>query len=207
VPTREHLGEERHRDGRFSFRARPVAVWSLAFSFACLATLAVVVGTGDEDPLASIALALAIFAFALQIVFFVVQLRVASDQDRRSADLYRETSAVLTKIDARSVATVEVIRDQFGFVLRHALGAPLDGSVSAGAGETDDAGLDEDPDSADEQDLPITLTWGGRGSSEADFSPDGRTIAYTGVAVQRREWADAALHDARRRQRQAQAHG
>src|SRR4051794_34366601 len=97
---KEHQEEDR-RQGRFSFRARPVAVWSLAFSFSCLAALAVVVGTSGKDALSSIALALAIFAFALQVVFFVVQIRVASDQDRRNSEIYGETLAVLTKIDER----------------------------------------------------------------------------------------------------------
>jgi hypothetical protein len=129
--------------GRFSFAARPVAIWSVALSFACLAALAVVVGTTGKDALSSTALALAIFAFALQIVFFVVQLRVASDQDRRNVDLFRETSAVLTKIDERSAATVEVIREQFGFVLRHALGSPLDNGPIDDEGTSDGASLDD----------------------------------------------------------------
>jgi hypothetical protein len=113
-----------------------------------------VVGTGDEDPLASIALALAIFAFALQIVFFIVQLRIASDQDRRSAELFRDTSAVLTKIDERSSATVEVIREQFGFVLSHALGVPLD--ADTGSDETEPDSVIAEETNAETSDEPIT---------------------------------------------------
>jgi hypothetical protein len=102
--------------------------------------LAIVLADGDDDLLATVALALAIFAFTLQVAFFVVQLNVAREQDRRSADLYRDTSSVLTKIDERSAATVAVIREQFDFVLRHALGQ----APPAAATATSSLPVDED---------------------------------------------------------------
>ena len=124
VPPPEQADARARNDSLFSVRARAVAGWSLAFAFACAVTLVIVLSTGNDDLLATVALALAIMAFALQIAFFMVQLRVAGEQDRRSQDLYRDTSGVLTKIDERSAATVAVIREQFDFVLRHALGQP-----------------------------------------------------------------------------------
>jgi hypothetical protein len=87
----------------------------------------------------------------LQIGFFIVQMRVAAEQDRRSAELYRDTNAVLTKIDERSSATVAVIREQFDFVLRHALGQGPSKAVAELVAPGGDGATGSDDEPGDEE--------------------------------------------------------
>ncbi|HEX6390387.1 MAG TPA: hypothetical protein VFZ89_13085 [Solirubrobacteraceae bacterium] len=107
--------------GRFLLRERSVAYWTMGIAAVAIAGLVVSVSTRHAQKLETVALILAVVAFCLQIGFFVVQLWVAREQDRRSNELYAETAAVLTQIDARSAETVAVIKEQFRFVLEHAL--------------------------------------------------------------------------------------
>ncbi len=128
--------EESRNEGPFTVGARAVAYWFIGLSFAAVAGLVVSLVTDDGSDLATVALILAIVAFGLQIVFFVGQLWVAGEQDRRSGQLYSETASLLAQIDASTTQTVEIIKEQFRFVLEHALAvrATTDPSVGKPSG-------------------------------------------------------------------------
>src|SRR4051794_31499206 len=74
-------------------------------------------GGAKPDGLTTLALVLAIISFFIQIAFFVIQTRSASQDLARNHQLASETSAVLTKIEAESVATQEVLFSQFNRLL------------------------------------------------------------------------------------------
>jgi hypothetical protein len=107
---------------RISFTDRSAAKWATGIAVMALIGLAISLVEGKGTDLTHIALALAIIAFTLQIGFFAMQLWVASEQDHRSGDLFRQTRTVLTQIETSTEDTVKVIQDQFRFVLEHALG-------------------------------------------------------------------------------------
>jgi hypothetical protein len=112
------------RTGRFSLGERAAAFWALAIAVAAIAGLVIsLVSHKSDSRLATIALILASVAFFLQIAFFLVQLWAAREQDRRSSETFRQTEMVLTRIEARSEQTVDVINQQFRFVLEQAFAA------------------------------------------------------------------------------------
>lgn len=133
---------------RISFTDRTAAKWALGIAAAALIGLVVSLIGGEGTDLTHVALALAIIAFTLQIGFFAMQLWVASEQDRRSGDLFRQTRTVLTQIETSTEDTVKIIQDQFRFVLEHALGerrltvTSLLPPEEADASQTDKASVD-----------------------------------------------------------------
>jgi hypothetical protein len=76
------------------------------------------------DGLTTLALVLAVISFFIQIAVFVLQTRTASEQVAQSHQLASETSAVLTKIEATSQATQEVLFSQFDRLLDYVVAAP-----------------------------------------------------------------------------------
>jgi hypothetical protein len=142
---------ERDRSS-FSFSARAAAWWALGFATAAISGLVISLVTDDGDDLATVALVLAIVAFGLQIVFFALQLWVAAEQNRRGQELSSASGAVLTKMEARSEATVEVIKEQFAFVLRHALGDDSRGNLLSVNADTATEAVDEGGVHVDEPD-------------------------------------------------------
>jgi hypothetical protein len=84
-------------------------------------------------------------------VFFMAQLWVASEQNRRSQALANETTQVLGRIDEKLTGTVDVIKQQFGFVLRHALqSVPADALPPDDADSHSEDGPDDDERSSPE---------------------------------------------------------
>jgi hypothetical protein len=154
--------------GRFSISERAAAFCALALAGAAVVGLVIALISGKAgNRLATIALILAAVAFLLQIAFFVFQIWLAQEQDRRTRATYRETAELLTRIETTSSDTVDVIKDQFRFVLEHAL-APQSSSGLAAVEADDDIEDDlEDDDeiAADGGDTPVR--------DEAGVSADG----------------------------------
>jgi hypothetical protein len=149
--------------GRFSISERAAAFWALALAGAAVVGLVIALVSGKaSDRLATIALILASVAFLLQIAFFVFQIWLAQEQDRRTNATYRETAELLTRIETTSSDTVDVIKDQFRFVLEHALGSQSSTGLVVAAEDDDlESDLEEEEDDA------------GDGSEEAAVSSDG----------------------------------
>lgn len=104
--------------GVFKLPARAVGVASAIVALACLATLAVVASIEDADGLSTVALALAILAFAIQIVVYIAQGNAAAQQMIRSEQLNSETQALLADVRSTATATHAMVGEQFRELLR-----------------------------------------------------------------------------------------
>jgi hypothetical protein len=116
---------------------RLVAIAAVIFGMACLTSLAVVAAVGDDPALATIALALAVLAFGVQLLVYVAEAQSTTQQMLRSEQLNTQTSSLLTEMQTSARSTEAMVRDQFSQLLR----AFLDAAQNAGGG-----GKDFDPD-------------------------------------------------------------
>lgn len=117
-----------HRDEYFSVSPRSVAWVSAVFAIACLTTLAIVTSLAGSDALSTVALALAIIAFSIQIMVFIAQEKSASEQAKQSERLNAETRSLLTDIRATANSTAAMVGDQYRRVLEAALGGVAEAS-------------------------------------------------------------------------------
>ncbi len=106
-------------DGRANFvlPARGVAVAAFILAVACLGTLAIVADQNNADALSTIALALAVLAFSVQIIVYVAQAATSHQQMLRSEQLNTETSSLLVDVRGSADATQLLVREQFSNVL------------------------------------------------------------------------------------------
>jgi hypothetical protein len=82
-----------------------VGAASLILAVTSLAALAVVAAVRGADALSTVALSLAILAFVIQIVVFIVQTAASHDQSVRSEQIYAETLRLLATIEAKAAGT------------------------------------------------------------------------------------------------------
>ncbi len=80
------------RRHRFSVSERAAAYWGWAVALVAVIGLVISLTSSHSDKLASIALILASVAFVLQIGFFLIQLWMSTEQDRRTQQTYHETA-------------------------------------------------------------------------------------------------------------------
>jgi hypothetical protein len=95
--------------------ARTVASVASLAALGLLATLAIVVGVKSVDILATVALALAILAFVVQLIVYVVQTTSSERQLADARTLHSEMMTVLTQLQERSIGTqqsIDLIREQ-----------------------------------------------------------------------------------------------
>ncbi len=102
---------------------------------ASVASLVVVTSVKDVDTLSTVALALAILAFAAQLVISVAERQASSQQLLQSERVNTETQALLADVRASTQGLHSTLSDQFDTVLRAALRpaieeATQDGDVS-----------------------------------------------------------------------------
>jgi hypothetical protein len=88
---------------RLSFRT--LAVGSLLLGIGSLTTLIIVVSVEGKDALSTVALALAILAFVIQIVVYIVQAADTSSQSRRAQELHAELLSILSELRERTSGT------------------------------------------------------------------------------------------------------
>jgi hypothetical protein len=119
---------------RIAFASGLVAVASLA-------TLVVVTAVRESDVLSTVALALAILAFAAQLAIAIVQSQAAIEQRGRLEEINGDTRALLADISATTGGVLNTLQSQFERVLRHALGEAIpeavDESVEGDGGKLD----------------------------------------------------------------------
>ena len=120
---------------RIAFASGLVAVASLA-------TLVVVTAVRESDVLSTVALALAILAFAAQLAIAIVQSQAAVEQRGRLEEINGDTRALLADIRATTGGVLNTVQSQFERVLRHALGEAIPEAV----GESVEGGGKFDPE-------------------------------------------------------------
>jgi hypothetical protein len=98
---------------------------------AALGTAAVVAGTKNADTLSTIALALAILAFAAQLILALAQGMSGAQQVAQVERVNADTQAALSALRAASDALLSTQRDQFGEVLRAAIARAVPEAVDS----------------------------------------------------------------------------
>jgi len=112
-----------------------------------LGTLGVVVGINDVDTLSTIALALAVLAFAAQLIVSLAQGMAAAQQVAQVERVNADTQAALAALRATSDALLATQREHFGELLRAALSKAVPEAVEetlAAEGSSPGDGLNED---------------------------------------------------------------
>jgi hypothetical protein len=102
---------------------RTVSFCSTFVAIAAVAALAIVAYEHGADGLSTIALALAILAFVVQLMVFIAQEGLATRQAQRGEEIYTRTSGILERIEERSSGTQRLVEEQRGFILKAAQGA------------------------------------------------------------------------------------
>ena len=115
---------------------RQVAFACLVIAASSVGALVVVASLKKADPLSTVALALAVLAFAAQLVIAIAQGNSANQQLLQSERVNTQTQSLLSEIRSGSNELTLTVRQQFDFVLRHALGAAVPRAVRE-AGLTD----------------------------------------------------------------------
>lgn len=88
---------------------RATAIVGGVFGFSCLGVLVVVTAIEQKSALATVALALAILAFTVQLIVFVAQQSFASEQGRRNEELYGSMQGVLAEIREKASGIQEAV--------------------------------------------------------------------------------------------------
>lgn len=102
---------------RVSFSPWTVLIAAVVTAVGALVALAIVASAHDADGLATIALALAIISFAVQLLVFVAQARATTEQRIRAEQLNRETSSLLVEVNTAAKSTQTLIGNQFNELL------------------------------------------------------------------------------------------
>jgi hypothetical protein len=87
-----------------------------------LAATAVVATVNHADTLSTVALALAVIAFLVQIVVYVAQAGAAEAQRVHAEQLNAQTSTLLAEVKVTAASTQQLVQDQFRELLRAFLG-------------------------------------------------------------------------------------
>lgn len=165
----------------FTVKAKSVAVVSALVAMGSLAALSIVVSVKDVDILSTVALALAILAFVVQIIVYVVQSASASQQLADARYLHGEMMSVLAELQTRSAGTqrsIESLQDQMINDLRRKAAGPdaepLDAhAVTAVAVEAARSRLS----GADNADIAIARSQLDEATTEYPGGPDAETAA------------------------------
>ena len=114
---------------------RSAALGCLIVAAASIGALVVVASVKKADVLATVALALAVLAFVAQLVIAIAQGQAANQQLLQSERVNTETQSLLSEIRSGNNELTLTVRQQFDFVLRHALGSAVPHAVKkAGLG-------------------------------------------------------------------------
>lgn len=105
---------------------RTLGLASFVVAVVAMITATVVVGLKGADALASIALALSILSFVVQIILFVLQANTSNQQLFQSQALNSETQKLLEEVRVRATSTQDLLSGQFNTLLEHALGIAAD---------------------------------------------------------------------------------
>lgn len=95
-----------------------LAITSITMMLVALGTLVLVATMKDVDALSTIALALAVLSFVIQIGLFVADAWQRSQTETRASQVNIETKSLLSEMKETSRATNELVNRQFDTVLR-----------------------------------------------------------------------------------------
>lgn len=129
------LGETGKR-GRstFSVPMSTLAIGGILISITCLASLVIVVSIKKVDELSTVALALAILAFVVQLIVFIVQTASASEQSLQAQQLNASTIQILTQLQERMQGTEQSLERMNSELLSAALGKSIPQLEAEGVG-------------------------------------------------------------------------
>jgi len=150
--------ERRERvPGVFIVKLTTLSIVLLCVTVSSLASLVVVTTITKADALSTVALALAVLAFAAQLIVTIAQAQSAAEQTRDTFRINAETKAVLAELQAQGSALVALQSSQFDKLLDKAInadlvGAALDKSTEGASGEEG-----EEPASVDLEVFASTL--------------------------------------------------
>jgi hypothetical protein len=97
-------------DSNWIVPLRGAAIVMTVFGATCLAVLVVVTAVDDKSALSTVALALAILAFSLQLIVFIAQQNSAGEQGRRNEELHGLMQGVLVEIKEKAEGTQADVR-------------------------------------------------------------------------------------------------
>lgn len=126
------------RSGVFSMQLSTLAIVLMCVTVASLASLVVVATTKEADALSTVALALAVLAFAAQLIVTITQAQSSAEQTRDTFRINSETKAVLADIQAQAKALVALQSNQFDKLLDRAINVDtISAAIADVAGDDD----------------------------------------------------------------------
>jgi hypothetical protein len=129
--------ESDHRDGNFmAIRWSHVALGAVIVAIGSLGALAVVASVKQADTLSTVALALAVLAFVIQIIFFVAQAATNASDHREVQGINTDTARLLVELRTHAVDTNQLVSKQFDKLLdRFVLEAKSEGDLTSPEGD------------------------------------------------------------------------
>ncbi|MEU3456730.1 hypothetical protein ABZ671_24475 [Micromonospora sp. NPDC006766] len=109
------------KSGSITVSWRMVAFVCMLLAAGSTGTLAIVVPVKDVDTLSTIALALAILAFVIQIIIFVVQSWTSGQQMLQSEAINSDTRSLLTELRESAKSTNQLLANQYDKILERLL--------------------------------------------------------------------------------------
>lgn len=103
------------RDYRLS--PRKVAMWCAVAAVAAVVALIAVAVITEADALNTVALYLAVIAFVAQLIMYVAQNESAARQLKQSQDVQRQTSMMLSSIQAQAANMQQLLNEQYDKVI------------------------------------------------------------------------------------------
>lgn len=152
--------------GRFSISWPTLALTLGVATIASLGALVIIATVKDVDVLSTVALALAILAFAAQIIVLLAQSQSAAQQLAGSERVNAETRGLMAQIGVQSASLLANQSGQFDRVLEAALGTEsVQRAVSAASPESESDGPHSEIDA---EALSTALRWSVRGTIAGD---------------------------------------
>ncbi|MFG1833604.1 hypothetical protein [Micromonospora chersina] len=157
---KEEMGEQHPSAQGFHVPWTWATMSLLVVAAASLGTLAVVVSIKDVDVLSTIALALAVLAFAAQLIVSLAQAQGSAHQLSQTERINSQTQSTLTEVRSTAQALLTNQSDQFNKVLAAALKSATESAVRevaeaadtpTGEQETADDGQRLDPEEIADQ--------------------------------------------------------
>jgi hypothetical protein len=111
---------------------RAVAIASTTVALTSLVICAIIATINKADTLSVVALGLAVVAFTVQIMLFIVQAAAASQQSLRAQEIYGSTIRVLATIEEKTEGTQRAVSNINDRMLGALLGKAIPETASAG---------------------------------------------------------------------------
>lgn len=138
-----HQDEQPSSARDFRLSPRKVAMWSAVLTVAALVALVIVAVDQGASALDTVALYLAVVAFVAQLIMYVAQNESAARQLKQSQDVQRQTSSMLSGIEAANASTQRLLNGQYNVVInalvKHAAAATAAASAPGRMPQVDES--------------------------------------------------------------------